>query len=159
VVFWSQINEYRIGGGYEIILVEHSNCECLQQRAPEEPTRIDTLETSHDTEAEDRKDGRRFPVSPFTRRAGNDHNRNGGFQEGLNYQLVHLAAQRLVGDFWIWLHHPEKYRSTFGIRPYELDYESGEDELEIAPILEVSGAEGGVEQILCEHFLHGRLGG
>jgi hypothetical protein len=96
---------------------------------------------------EDRKGDRRgFPASPSTQRADSD-------------QLVHLATQRLVGDFWIWPHHPEKYRSKFGVRPHQQDCESGEDELEIAPTLEASGVEeAGVEQSLCGHSLRDRLG-
>ena len=49
-------------------------------------------------------------------------------------------------------------RSKFGVSPCELNSQGGEYEVEIAPVLEVSGAEErGTELIVCEQPLCDRL--
>jgi len=63
-----------------------------------------------------------------------------------------------VGDSWIGPGQRDKYRSEFGVLPCELDGQGGEYEMEVAPVLKVSGTEeGGTELIICEQPLCGRL--
>ena len=49
-------------------------------------------------------------------------------------------------DFWIRLDQLDELRSKLGVPPGELDSQGGEDGLEAAPVLEVSGAEEGGTQ-------------
>ena len=52
----------------------------------------------------------------------------------------------------------DKYRPKFGVLPGKLDGQGGEYEVEVAPVLEVSGAEErGTELIICEQPLRDRL--
>jgi hypothetical protein len=65
----------------------------------------------------------------FVQRVDHDHGRDGGFHEGLDYQVVHLAIQGLVGDSWIRPHQRDEDRSKFSIRACKLDSEGGKDKL------------------------------
>ena len=101
------------------------------------------------------KDGedcrRGFVVFALVQRVDHDHCRNGGFNKGLYNQPVHLAIQGLVGDFWIGPHEWDEDGSKFGICACELNGDGGKDQLEVAPVLEVSGTEkGGAEPSVCE---------
>jgi len=63
-----------------------------------------------------------------------------------------------VGDSWIGPGQWDKYRSEFGVLPCELDGQGGEYGVEVAPVLEVSGAEErGTELTICEQPLRDRL--
>ena len=63
-----------------------------------------------------------------------------------------------MDDLWIGLHEWDEDRSEFGVPPCELDSQGGEYEVEVTPVLEVSGAEeGGPEASICECPLGDRL--
>ena len=63
-----------------------------------------------------------------------------------------------MDDFGVCLNQPDEGRSELGIPPGELDSQGWEDGLEVAPVLEVSGAkEGGTQPPVCEHPLRDRL--
>ena len=48
-------------------------------------------------------------------RPENCHVHDNGFHEGLDYQLVHLAIQGLVGDVRVRLDQRDEDRSEFGV--------------------------------------------
>ena len=63
-----------------------------------------------------------------------------------------------MNDPWIGLHQWDKDRSKFGVPPCELDGQGGEYEVEVASVIEVSGAEeGGPETPVCERPLSNGL--
>jgi len=69
------------------------------------------------------------------------------FDEGPDNQLVHKGIRERLLD-----------RPKFGVPPCKLDGQGGEDEVEIAPVLEVSGAEeGGPKLSVWENPLRDRL--
>jgi hypothetical protein len=150
-------------------LVEDKHVRCFgQQREPEAfsdawlrttgDEELDLWDLGHELpkDGQDCRSG--FVVLALVQRVDDDHGRNGGFDEGLNYQLVHLTIQGLVDDSWIRLDQLYEDRSIFGVFPCELDSQGGEDEVEVAPVLEVSRAEeGGTEPSVCERPLRDGL--
>ena len=64
-----------------------------------------------------------------------------------------------MDDFRIRLDEPDEGRSKLGVPPGELDSQSGENRLEVPPVLEVSGTkEGGPKPSICKRPLRDRLG-
>ena len=63
-----------------------------------------------------------------------------------------------MGNCGIGLGQRDKDGSEFGVCASELDGKGGEDELEVAPVLEVSGTEeGSAEPSVCERPFRNRL--
>ena len=57
-------------------------------------------------------------------------------------------------NFWIRLDQLNEGRSEFGVLPGELDGQGRENQVEVAPVFEVSGAEErGAESTVCEYSL------
>ena len=76
----------------------------------------------------------------------------------MDYQLVQLIVQRLVRNSRVRPDKRDKDRPKFGVGACELNREGGEDELEVPPVLEISGAEeGGAKRTVCERSLRDRL--
>ena len=92
---------------------------------------------------------------------GVDHDDCGNIRrsERLDYQLPHLAVERLVYDIWIRLEEGNEDGSEFMVLVCQLEGEGREDEVEIAPVLEIARTEeGGSQQPVGEDPFADRLG-
>jgi len=109
--------------------------------------------------AKDRQDRRSgLLVLALVQSVDHNHGRDVRFDERPDYQLFHLVVRRLVGGPWIRAGQRDKSRSKFGVLPRKLNGQGGEYKVEVAPVLEVSGAEErGTELIICEQPLRDRL--
>ena len=64
-----------------------------------------------------------------------------------------------MDNFWIRLDQLDEGRSEFGVLPGELDGQGRENQVEVAPVFEVSGAEErGAESSVCKSSLGNCLG-
>ena len=120
--------------------------------------KLDLRDLSHESSKDGQDCGDRFFVFTFVQSVDHNDHRNRGFHEGPDYQLLHLVIQGLIDDFGVRLDQPDECQSELGVPPGELYGKGGEDQVEVTPILEVSGAkEGGAELSICERPLRDRL--
>jgi hypothetical protein len=86
--------------------------------------------------SEDRQDCRSgFLVNAFVQSINDDHGRDVGVLERLGDEFIHLAVQGSMSDPWIRPDPGHEARSEIRVRAGELDGESGEDEVDVSPVL------------------------
>ena len=100
-----------------------------------------------DEPSQHREDSRRwFLILALVKRVNHYDRRNVCRLQWLDNQPFHLVVQRLVDDVRVGLEKRDEVISEVGIFVGKLESESGEYEVQVATVLEVSGTEKGSSQ-------------